>query len=261
MQLKQSSITHNQEILLGVNIDHSATLRQARYKESKLPFGKMVEPDPLQIALAAERAGADGITIHLREDRRHIQEIDVERIRASIKTRLNFEMASTKFMVEYALKIKPFSVCLVPESREEITTEGGLNLDTQYMHIYNVINTLRRANIVVSLFVNPDIDQIEKAFELEASMVELHTGAFANNFYHKRDADHELSRLFAAAQRAHELGLTVNAGHGISYANVGHVCRIPWLYELNIGHSIMSRSLLSGIHEAVSVMKTLMERT
>lgn len=251
---------HNKNILLGVNIDHSATLRQARYKESKQSFGQMVEPDPLQVALAAERAGADSITIHLREDRRHIQEIDVERICSTIQTRLNLEMAPTDFMIEYALKVKPYCVCLVPESREEISTEGGLNLLAQPMRLQYIIQTLHRSNIGVSLFIEPDIEQIEKAAEIGAFMIELHTGAFANNFYHKKDAAYELSRLCIGAETAHKLDLTINAGHGINYVNIGKVCEIPWLHELNIGHSIISRSLLTGIEEAVAVMKILMER-
>lgn len=253
-------MNNNKNILLGVNIDHAATLRQARYKDSKHSFGQMVEPDPLQIALAAERAGADGITIHLREDRRHIQEMDVERVRASIQTRLNFEMACTDFMVEYALKIKPDSVCLVPESREEITTEGGLDVIKNVSRVLEVIRAMRQAGIAVSLFIDPDLKQIEQAAELQASMVELHTGAFANKYYNKKEAAHELERLRIGADLAHKFGLTVNAGHGINYVNIAQIRQIPWAYELNIGHSIISRALLGGMDEAVKTMKLLMKR-
>lgn len=245
-------------ILLGVNIDHVATLRQARYKDAKNTFGQMIEPDPLQVALAAERAGADGITIHLREDRRHIQEMDVERVRSTIQTRLNFEMACTDFMIDYALKIKPDSICLVPESREEITTEGGLDVVSQEKRVKEVINAMRNANILVSLFIDPDPKQIKKAADLQANMVELHTGAYANKYY-TSEGSHELDLLCIAADLAHGLGLTVNAGHGINYVNINQIRQIPWLHELNIGHSIIARSLLTGIDESVKTMKALMK--
>lgn len=245
-------------ILLGVNIDHAATLRQARYKDAKTTFGQMVEPDPLQIALAAERAGADGITIHLREDRRHIQEMDVERVRSTIQTRLNFEMACTDFMIDYALKIKPDSVCLVPESRQEITTEGGLDLFSQENRVRKTITALLNTPIAVSLFIDPDTKQIQKAAELGAHFVELHTGAFANNYYTPQRA-HEFDLLCKGADFAHSLGLIVNAGHGINYINIAQVRQIPWLHELNIGHSIIARSLLTGIEESVKTMKSLMQ--
>jgi len=247
----------SKNILLGVNIDHSATLRQARYKDSKTTFGQMVEPDPLQIALAAERAGADGITLHLREDRRHIQEMDVERIRSTIQTRLNFEMACTDFMADYALKIKPDTVCLVPESRQEITTEGGLDLLSQENRVQQTITALRNANIPVSLFIDPDPKQIKKAAELHATFIELHTGAFANKYY-TSERSHELDLLCIAADLAHGLGLIVNAGHGINYTNIAQIRHIPWLHELNIGHSILSRALLTGIEDSVKTMKSLM---
>lgn len=245
-------------ILLGVNIDHAATLRQARYKNSENTFGQMIEPDPLQIALAAELAGADGITIHLREDRRHIQETDVQRIRSTIKTRLNFEMACTEFMIDYALKIKPYSVCIVPESREEITTEGGLDVVKQERRVKEVIDAMHSANIQVSLFINPDAKQIKKSADLRANMVELHTGSFANKYY-TEDRSNEFDLLCAGADLAHGLGLKVNAGHGINYVNIFQIRQIPWLYELNIGHSIIARSILTGIDESVKTMKSLMQ--
>lgn len=245
----------NKNILLGVNIDHAATLRQARYKNAQHSFGQRVEPDPLQIALAAEHAGADGITLHLREDRCHIQEIDVERIHASIPTRLNLEMACTDYMVEYALKIKPHSVCLVPEKREEITIEGGLDIVGQSNRIKDVINAMLNAGIAVSLSIDSDPKQIEKSAELRASMVELHTGAFANHYYTNK-MPHHMKVLCAGAELAHKLGLIVNAGHGINYVNIAQIREIPWLHELNIRHSIISRALLSGIVEAVKTMKS-----
>ncbi|PWU05099.1 MAG: pyridoxine 5'-phosphate synthase [Verrucomicrobia bacterium] len=249
----------NKNILLGVNIDHVATLRQARYKDSPSTYGQMIEPDPLQLALAAERSGADGITLHLREDRRHIQEMDCERIRSTIQTRLNFEMAATDFMIDYVLKIKPHSICLVPESREEITTEGGLDLISQENRIKNVIDAMKKANILVSLFIDPDPKQIKKAAELKAFSVELHTGSYANKYY-TPERSNEFDQLCIAADLAHGLGLVVNAGHGINYVNITQIRQIPWLYELNIGHSIISRSLLTGIEESVKTMKSLMQQ-
>jgi pyridoxine 5-phosphate synthase len=245
-------------ILLGVNIDHAATLRQARYKNKDQIFGQMIEPDPLQIALAAEHAGADGITIHLREDRRHIQEMDVERIHASISTRLNLEMACTDFMIDYALKIKPHSVCLVPESREEITTEGGLDVIGQFNRVKDVVKILNDSGIIVSLFIDANPKQIEKSAEIGAPMIELHTGAFANNYYTNR-MPHHMGLLCTGAELAHKLGLIVNAGHGINYVNIAQIREIPWLHELNIGHSIISRALLSGIAESVKTMKSRMK--
>lgn len=248
----------NKNILLAVNIDHAATLRQARYKKVQHNFGQRVEPDPLQIALAAEHAGADGITLHLRQDRRHIQEIDVERIHSSIPTRLNLEIACTDFLVEYALKIKPHSVCLVPEDKNEITTEGGLDIIGQSNRIKDVVNAMLNAGIAVSLFIDPDPKQIEKSAELKASMIELHTGAFANHYYTNK-MPHHMDLLRIAAELAHKLGLIVNAGHSINYVNIAQIREIPWLHQLNIGHSIISRALLSGIVEAVKTMKSRMK--
>ncbi len=244
-------------ILLGVNIDHAATLRQARYRQVEPGFGGLVEPDPVALAGRCEKAGADGITVHLREDRRHILEEDVKLLGASRSTRLNLEMACTPAMTEFALKLRPHSVCLVPESREEITTEGGLDVVKHRDKVARVTEAMNAAGIKTSLFIDPDPDQIGLAAELQAPWIELHTGAYANA-YHLPGRTVELARLVAGAKQAHALGLVVNAGHGINYANITEVRTIPHLHELNIGHSIISRALFSGIDEAVREMKRLM---
>ncbi len=246
-------------LLLGVNIDHCATLRQARYRQESATFGGNIEPDPIAFALAAERAGADGITVHLREDRRHIQPEDVERLRAACKTRLNLEMACTPEMTAYALRLKPDSVCLVPESREEITTEGGLDVVKHRDKVARVTDAMNAAGIKTSLFIGADEAQIALAAELRAPWIELHTGAYAHAFP-ARGAAHaeEFRRLRAGAEQAHALGLVVNAGHGINYINIAEVRAIPHLHELNIGHSIVSRALFTGVEEAVRTMKAEM---
>lgn len=244
-------------MLLGVNIDHCATVRQARYRQVPSTVGGAVEPDPVTFALLAERAGADGITIHLREDRRHIQERDVVRTRETIATRLNLEMACTPWMIDFALKLKPDSVCLVPESREEITTEGGLDVVGQRDRIRACVEAMGAAGIVTSLFIDPDEAAIEASAVVKAPWVELHTGAYANAYAGPlRSAEFERLRL--GAVRAHDLGLTVNAGHGINYVNIAEVRTLPHLHELNIGHSIVSRALFTGIEEAVREMKARM---
>src|SRR5580658_2387994 len=244
-------------ILLGVNIDHSATLRQARYKEAGGAPGGPVEPDPVALAAKAERAGADGITAHLREDRRHIQDRDVWRLKESVTTRLNFEMACTREMVDLALKLKPPCVCIVPEKRTEVTTEGGLDVVGGRDAIKACIDAMGAAGVEASLFIDPDEAQIELSAELGAPAVELHTGAYANA-YHTPRRSAEFQRLTAGAARAHGLGLKVNAGHGINYVNIAEVRTIPHLHELNIGHSILSRALFTGIEEAVREMKARM---
>lgn len=244
-------------ILLGVNIDHCATIRQARYRHSSSTVGGAVEPDPVLLAVLSERAGADGITVHLREDRRHIQERDVWRLRESVQTRLNLEMACSPEMVEFALKLKPDSVCLVPENRTEITTEGGLDVVGNRECVTSCVEAMNRAGIKTSLFIDPDFAQIELSAELKAPWVELHTGAYANAYFGASRAS-ELERLTAAASRAHDLGLTVNAGHGINYVNIAEIRSIPHLHELNIGHSIVSRAVFTGIEEAVREMKQRM---
>jgi pyridoxine 5-phosphate synthase len=244
-------------ILLGVNIDHCATVRQARYRQAESTVGGAVEPDPVTLAILSERAGADGITVHLREDRRHIQERDVWRLRETISTRLNLEMACTPGMIDFALKLKPDSVCLVPESREEITTEGGLDVVANRERVKACVDAMNAAGIKTSLFIDADEPQIELAAKLNAPWIELHTGAYANACYTPRRAA-ELKRLTVGATVGHGAGLIVNAGHGINYVNIPEVRTIPHLHELNIGHSILSRALFTGIEEAVREMRTRM---
>lgn len=244
-------------ILLGVNIDHCATVRQARYRQAPATVGGAVEPDPVLLAVLSERAGADGVTVHLREDRRHIQERDVWRLRESIQTRLNLEMACTAEMIEFALRLKPDSVCLVPENRTEVTTEGGLDVVRNRDRVKRCIEAMTPAGIQTSLFIDADPAQIELSAELKAPWVELHTGAYANAYYTPLRAT-ELGRLRTGANQAHSLGLVVNAGHGINYVNIPEIRSIPHLHELNIGHSIISRALFTGIEEAVREMKQRM---
>ncbi len=243
--------------LLGVNIDHCATLRQARYREAENTCGGFVEPDPVALAVRAELAGADGITVHLREDRRHIQDRDVYRLRENIATRLNLEMACTREMIQIALDLRPDSVCLVPENRKEITTEGGLDLESAGAEVRDVIAAMSDAGIEVSLFIDPRPKQIDLAAELKTPVVELHTGAFAHAFRSPRRRE-EWERLVSAAQRAARADITVNAGHGVNYVNIAEIRQLPHLNELNIGHSILSRSLFTGIEEAVREMKIRM---
>lgn len=245
-------------LLLGVNIDHCATVRQARYRHAGATTGGAVEPDPVALAALAERAGADSITVHLREDRRHIQDRDVWRLRESIATRLNFEMACTPAMIEFALKLKPHSVCVVPESREEITTEGGLDVVRHRSRVQACVEAMNGAGIKTSLFIGPDEPQIQLAAELGAPWIELHTGAYATGYGVPKTRSEEFQRLRLAAVQAHNLGLVVNAGHGINYVNIAEVRTLPHLHELNIGHSIISRALFTGISEAVREMKTRM---
>jgi len=244
-------------ILLGVNIDHCATLRQARYRQSGATTGGNAEPNPLAFAQLCERAGADSITVHLREDQRHIQERDVWRLRECGCTRLNLEMACTPAMTEFALKLKPDSVCLVPESREEVTTEGGLDVIKNRKKVERVTDAMNTARINTSLFIDADEHQIALAAKIGAPWIELHTGAYANA-YHGPHRTSELKQLSRGATQAHELGLIVNAGHGINYVNISEVRTIPHLHELNIGHSIVSRALFTGIEEAVREMKARM---
>ena len=244
-------------ILLGLNIDHAATLRQARYRQAGATHGGNVEPDPVELAWLSEKVGADGITVHLREDRRHIQDEDVRRLAVHKGTRLNLEMACTPAMTALALQLKPHSVCLVPESREEITTEGGLDIVKHRAKVAAVTAAMNAAGIKTSLFIDPEAEQIALAAELEAPWIELHTGAYANA-YHGAGRAVEFARLVAGARQAHALGLVVNAGHGINYTNIAEIRTIPHLHELNIGHSIISRALTHGIAEAVRTMKQLM---
>jgi pyridoxine 5-phosphate synthase len=234
---------------LGVNIDHVATVREARYRG--MPKG---EPDPVAAALASEAAGAQGITAHLREDRRHIQDRDVVALRAQIRTRLNLEMADVPEIVTIALKLKPAIVCLVPERRLEVTTEGGLDVCGRLKSITETRQRLNDAGIEVSLFIAPDSDQIVAAARTGSQFIELHTGAFAEAFGEPSACDHEFRRLLDGAHLAQDSGLQVNAGHGLNYENVHWMQRIPGLVELNIGHSIVSRALTIGMEQAVREM-------
>jgi pyridoxine 5-phosphate synthase len=238
---------------LGVNIDHVATLRQARYREGR------GEPDPVQAALACEAAGALGITAHLREDRRHIQDRDVLELRRSIRTRLNLEMANTPAMVRFALKVKPEIICLVPERRQELTTEGGLNAAGQVPALRRTTRRMKEAGIEVSLFIDPEPVQVEAAAEIGAHFIELHTGPYAHAFARKRERQVELNRLVAAARQAQGLGVQVNAGHGLNVQNVPLLHLVPHLVELNIGHSIVSRAVFIGLEAAVREMLAVME--
>lgn len=240
---------------LGVNIDHVATLRQARYAFSL--ESPNAEPDLVAAASACERAGCHGITIHLRADRRHIQDRDVQRLRASINTKLNLEMGNTPEILDIALRILPEEVCLVPENRAEITTEGGLDALGQIKPLTPTVQRLQTAGIRVSLFIEPEADQIEAARQLGAEMVELHTGAFANALGQERER--EVLRLRSAAEHAHRLGIQVNAGHGINYRNIAEIRTIPHLAELNIGHSIIARAVFIGLERATAEMLAALE--
>ena len=238
---------------LGVNIDHVATLRQARYRGR--PHG---EPDPVEAARICEQAGAHGITCHLREDRRHIVDRDVWALRRAVQTRLNLEMANTPEIVAIALQVKPDIVCLVPERREEVTTEGGLDVVAQETALAETRRRMNDAGVQVSLFIAPDPPQIEAAARVGAQFVELHTGRFAEAFAAPEAREAELQRLIAGARIAHQLGLAVNAGHGLNYENVRWLYRVPHLVELNIGHSIISRAVFTGLAQAVRDMLTAM---
>jgi pyridoxine 5-phosphate synthase len=236
---------------LGVNIDHVATLRQARY--ATMPDSKNAEPDIIAAASICERAGALGIVAHLRSDRRHMQDRDLERLRQNVITKLNLEMGNTPEIVDVALRLLPDEVCLVPEKREEITTEGGLDVVANRKELEPTIARLHSAGIRISLFVDPKLEQIDAAGELGADMVELHTGKLANAFSEKFVRE-ELSNLQEAARCASELHLQVNAGHGINYTNIELIHQIPHLTELNIGHSIIARAVFIGLQAAVHQM-------
>ncbi|MBN2506748.1 MAG: pyridoxine 5'-phosphate synthase [Verrucomicrobia bacterium] len=234
---------------LGVNIDHVATVREARY------HGRLRgEPDPVQAAQYCEAAGAHGITAHLREDRRHIQDRDVRALRRSVRTRLNLEMANTPGIVAIALRLKPDIVCIVPERRLEVTTEGGLEAAGQWRALARTRRRMNRAGIDVSLFIAPNPRQVDAAVRIGAQFIELHTGAYAEAFARPAARRRELRRLAAAARQAHASGLRVNAGHGLNYANVPELFGVPHLVELNIGHSIISRAIFVGLETAVREM-------
>jgi len=233
---------------LGVNVDHVATVRQARGGQN---------PDPVQAAVLAELGGCDGITIHLREDRRHIQDRDLAVLKRTAKTRLNLEMAATQEMVKVALDIKPHTVTLVPERREELTTEGGLEVAMNMDYLKKVTTLLRDAEIKVSLFVDPDIDQIKASHRVGSDAVEIHTGKYAEA-KSRSEAEEEYGRIFNTAKVAQKLKLEVIAGHGLDYQNVRAIVEIPEIVEVNIGHSIVARAVLVGMERAVREMKMAM---
>ena len=235
-------------IYLGVNIDHIATLRQAR---------KTRYPSPVEAALQAETAGADSITLHLREDRRHIQDADVAILRQCLKTKMNLEMAVTEEMLGIAVATRPQDVCLVPEKREELTTEGGLDIIGQFERVRSVTQRLNAANIRVSLFIEPDIEQIRRVPDIGAPVIELHTGTYANASGEARQR--ELNRIREATEFAHSLGIQVNAGHGLDYHNTQAIAAIANIRELNIGHSMVARAVFVGIRQATLEMLALMQ--
>jgi len=234
---------------LGVNIDHIATIRNARGG---------VEPDPVTAAAIVELAGGDAITVHLREDRRHINDRDVKILSQTIKTRLNLEMAATKEIQKIALEIIPYSVTLVPEKRQELTTEGGLDVVKQKEHLKEYLKPLLEAGIIVSLFIDPDLEQVKASAETGAQFIELHTGQYAESF-DTPEEDKAFYDLKESTKYAQELGLKVNAGHGLNYQNVKKVISIPGMVELNIGHSIVSRAVFVGLAQAVKDMKYLLD--
>jgi pyridoxine 5-phosphate synthase len=236
-------------IRLGVNVDHVATVRQAR---------RAPEPDPLEAALLAQRAGADSIIVHLREDRRHIQDRDVNILRKKVK-RLNLEMAVTEEILKIACKIRPDQATLVPEKRQELTTEGGLDVARNLKKISKAVEKLKKKGILVSLFIDPDLKQVTASAQTGAPMVELHTGCYAEAKSQKKE-DKELKRIARAARKARELNLEVSAGHGLTYQNVSRIIKIPEIEELNIGHNIIARAVMVGMKEAVNEMLNLIKK-
>ncbi len=238
------------ELLLGVNIDHVATLRQSRGTRY---------PEPIQAALVAEQAGADAITLHLREDRRHIQDRDVEMLSDILQTRMNLEMAATSEMAAIARRFRPSDCCLVPEKREELTTEGGLDVAGNLDHMKEYCGELADVGIRVSLFIDADLKQLDAACEAGAPVVEIHTGHYADA-HNERTRRNELERIVKAVDHGRQLGLQVNAGHGLDYHNVKDIVGIQGIRELNIGHAIICRAVFSGLDKAVRDMKALMRR-
>lgn len=243
------------KLLLGVNIDHVATLRQARY--ALLPDSPNAEPSPVDAVEDAKAGGADSITIHVRGDRRHMQDADAFAVKENCDLPINLEMGNSAEMLELALKLQPKFVCLVPETREEVTTEGGLDVAGLFDELKPTVEKLHAAGIEISMFIDPDLEQIEASARIGAEMVELHTGCFANAFGKERSA--EVQRLKVAAIKGHELGLQVNAGHGINYKNIADLYHVPHLSEFNIGHSIVARSVRVGFTQAVAEMRELMK--
>jgi len=237
---------------LGVNIDHIATLRQARYRDN--PTHWRAEPDPIEAARVAEKAGCHGITAHLREDRRHIVDRDLRRLRETLQTPLNLELADVPEMVDIALSVKPYIVCLVPEHRTEVTTEGGLDVRASEASLKTTRQRLNDAGIQVSLFIDPDVAQIDAAAGVGAQVIELHTGRYADHFNQKDQRNVELQRLVKSARHAFNAGLVVNAGHGLTTENVPVLQLVPHLNELNIGHTLISRALFIGLDAAIKEM-------
>ena len=234
-------------IRLGVNIDHLATLRQARYR---VPIpGVVPEPDPVPAALLCLNAGAHSITVHLREDRRHIQDDDVLRLGRECREKLNLEMAATPAMLDFALRLQPAEVCLVPENRAEVTTEGGLDAATQIESLRPIIKKLNQAKILTSLFLDPDVHQIKAAASLQAPVIELHTGRFADSSSAQRPA--AFAKLKVAAEEAHRLKIQVNAGHGLRLSNLSDLLPLPHLHTLNIGHSLVAHAIHVGLERSV----------
>ena len=242
-------MSRNQKVRLGVNLDHVMTIRQARFT----PY-----PDLKQAIQLAERAGADGITMHLREDRRHIQDDDVYLAKQVIQSSMNLEMAATEEMRDIALNVKPENCCIVPEHRQELTTEGGLNVIEHSARIKEITAALTEANIAVSLFIEPDLNVIDTCAAVGAPVIELHTGTYASSEGEKQQ--HELKSIRRAVQHAVSIGLVVNAGHGLHYENVAPIANIDHMHELNIGHSIVAHALFVGIEKAVQEMREMMMR-
>ncbi len=240
---------------LGVNIDHVATLRQARY--ATMLDSHNTEPSVLEAAHAAMQGGANSITLHVREDRRHMQDADAMTVRREIPLPLNLEMGATPAMLEFALKLKPDFVCLVPERREEITTEGGLSVAGHEENLQPLVAALQANGSKVSMFIDPDEEQVRASAAIGAAMIELHTGKFANTLGEERAA--ETKRLIAAATLGHELGLEVHAGHGIQIANLAELNAVPYLTELNIGHTIIARAIFTGLTAAVQEMRAAID--
>lgn len=245
-------------IQLGVNIDHVATVRQARYRKDK-PDHPLSEPDPVEAALEAVSGGAQSITAHLREDRRHIVDYDVKELKSRVPVPLNLEMAVTEGMVAFAKVLRPAEACLVPESREEVTTEGGLDVAGRVGPVRDAVAELSRAGILASLFIDPDPVQIRAAASTGAKVVELHTGAYSRALQ-EGEIESTLEALKQAAEQAHELGMQVNAGHGLNYRNVARFLHTPHLHTLNIGHAIVSRAVFFGMRQAVADMAYLIRK-
>ncbi len=239
------------KIKLGVNIDHVATIRNARGEEY---------PDPYKAALIAKKSGADSITLHLREDRRHIIDNDLKNIKKKINMPINLEMAPTSEMLKIALKYRPNYVCIVPEKRKEITTEGGLNLKKNYKNLKRIINLLRKKKIRVTLFIDSNISDVVLAKKLNSNCVELHTGVFCNLFNKKKNTKYVLKKIKKAALTAKSIGLEVHAGHGLTYESVKPICKIKEITELNIGHSIIADSIFIGLKKSIKKFKQLMIR-